>query len=187
VETTESGADVLVEGRSKAGSPLRLTVAPDMRWIRVVGSTPSGATTGRTGQPVGTIQISSPIDVQIFENDRLLGSAPGTRLDVAPGRHALQIVNLALGYELRQTVDVEAGQTVSLYVAPALGQVNLDAPPGVEASIDGKPVGRTPLANLSLPLGEHELTFRHPQLGEDRRRIVVKSDAVTRVTANLRR
>jgi PEGA domain len=188
VETTASGADVLVEGHSTGKSQLRLTVAPDMRWIRVVGSTPSaGAIAGKTGGPDASIQISSPIDVQIFENDRLLGSAPGARLDVAPGRHALQIVNLALGYELRQTVDIEAGQTVSLYVAPADGLVNLDAQPGTEASIDGKPVGRAPIANLALPLGEHEFTFRHPQLGQDRQKVIVKSDAVTRVTANLRR
>jgi hypothetical protein len=189
VETTESGADVVVEGRSTAGSPLRLTVAPDMRWVRVVGSTPSAkAAAGKSGQKApGSIQVSSPIDVQIFENDRLIGSAPGGRLEVAPGRHDLQIVNLALGYELRQTMDVEAGQTVSLYVAPADGWVSLDASPWAEVSVDGKAVGRTPVANLPLTLGEHEFTFRHPQLGDDRQKVIVKSDSITRVTANLRR
>ena len=92
VETTESGADVVVEGRSATGSPLRLTVAPDMRWVRVVDSTPSAkAAAAKTGQKApGSIQVSSPIDVQIFENDRLIGSAPGGRLEVAPGRHDLQ-------------------------------------------------------------------------------------------------
>jgi hypothetical protein len=96
-------------------------------------------------------------------------------------------VNLALGYTLRQSVDLEAGQTISLYVAPPDGWVNLDAAPGAETSVDGKSVGRTPIANLQLTLGEHEFTFRHPQLGEDRQKVIVKSDAITRVTANLRR
>ena len=188
VETTEAGADVVVEGHSTAGSPLRLTVAPDMRWVRVVSTTSAKAAAGKTGQkPPASIQVSSPIDVQIFENDRLIGSAPGGRLEVAPGRHDLQIVNLALGYELRQTMDVEAGQTVSLYVAPSDGWVNLDASPWADVSVDGKAVGRTPLANLPLALGEHEFTFRHPQLGDDRQKVIVKSDAITRVTANLRR
>src|SRR6476620_9293957 len=189
VETTESGADVVVEGRSATGSPLRLTVAPDMRWVRVVDSTPSAkAAAAKTGQKAsGSIQVSSPIDVQIFEHDRLIGSAPGGRLEVAPGRHDLQIVNLALGYELRQKLDVEAGQMVSLYVAPADGWVTLDASPGAEVSVDGTTVGRTPIANLPLALGEHEFTFRHPQLGDDRQKVIVKSDAITRVTANLHR
>ena len=189
VKTTESGADLVVEGRSATGSPLRLTVAPDMRWVRVVDSTPSAeAAAAKTGQEApGSIQVSSPIDVQIFENDRLIGSAPGGRLEVTPGRHDLQIVNLALGYELRQKLDVEAGQTVSLYVAPTDGWVNLDASPGAEVSVDGKTVGRTPIANLPLALGEHEFTFRHPQLGDDRQKVIVKSDAITRVTANLHR
>jgi hypothetical protein len=160
-----------------------------MRWVRVVGSTPAGkASTGRTSpRPLGSIQVSSPIDVQIFENEKLLGSAPGPRLDMEPGRHDIEIVNLALGYTLRQSVDLEAGQTISLYVAPPDGWVNLDAAPGAETSVDGKSVGRTPIANLQLTLGEHEFTFRHPQLGEDRQKVIVKSDAITRVTANLRR
>jgi hypothetical protein len=186
VETTESGTDVVVEGRSAAGSPLRLTVAPDMRWIRIIGSTPSAAAATKGGAAAG-IHVSSPIDVQIFENDRLLGSAPGGRIDVAPGRHALQIVNLALGYELRQTVDIEAGQTVSIYVAPSDGWVNLDASAPAEVSVDGKPVGRTPISSLALPLGEHEFAFSHPQLGENRQKAIVKSDAVIRVTAKFRR
>jgi hypothetical protein len=53
--------------------------------------------------------------------------------------------------------------------------------------IDGKLVGETPIGNLSIPLGEHEIIFRHPQLGELRRTALVRSDAVTRVSANLER
>ena len=44
------------------------------------------------------------------------------------------------------------------------------------------PAGETPLANLSLPIGTHEITFRHPQLGVKKQTIVVKVEGMTRVT-----
>jgi hypothetical protein len=48
-------------------------------------------------------------------------------------------------------------------------------------------VGETPLGNLSIPLGEHEIVFRHPDLGERREKALVRSDRLTRVSANLQR
>ena len=58
---------------------------------------------------------------------------------------------------------------------------------GLKVLIDGKSVGETPIGNLSIPLGEHEIILRHPQLGEIRRTALVRSDVITRVTANLER
>jgi hypothetical protein len=54
-------------------------------------------------------------------------------------------------------------------------------------SIDGRDVGETPLANLSVPLGEHQIIFRHPQLGEHRETVVVKAGAPARVSATMGR
>jgi hypothetical protein len=96
-------------------------------------------------------------------------------------------VNSALGFRSRQVVDVKAGQTVAISVTPPDGRININAVPWAEVLIDGKLVGETPIGNLSIPLGEHEIVFRHPKLGEVRRTAVVRSDAVTRVSANLER
>ena len=86
---------------------------------------------------------------------------------------------------MRQSIAVIILLTLLLgLAAPTAAQ---DASPGAEVSVDGKTVGRTPIANLPLALGEHEFTFRHPQLGDDRQKVIVKSDAITRVTANLHR
>jgi hypothetical protein len=53
-------------------------------------------------------------------------------------------------------------------------------------AIDGKPAGQTPLANLSIPIGSHEIVFRHPQFGEQRHTVVVKAEDITRVSASFR-
>ena len=50
--------------------------------------------------------------------------------------------------------------------------------------IDGKVVGDTPLANVPLALGEHEVVFRHPQLGERRQTAMVQAGVQTRVSAS---
>jgi hypothetical protein len=62
----------------------------------------------------------------------------------------------------------------------------VDAAPWADVSIDGKPPGglaRQP----PLPPGSTSLAFHHPQLGDDRVKAIVKSDAISRVTANLHR
>jgi hypothetical protein len=96
-------------------------------------------------------------------------------------------VNEKFAYRSRQTVEVRPGQTTSLSVTPPNGRVSINAVPWAEVWIGGTMVGETPLANFSLPLGEHEIVFRHPQLGERRQTAIVKGDAMTRVTANMQR
>jgi hypothetical protein len=52
--------------------------------------------------------------------------------------------------------------------------------------IDGRVVGQTPLANLSLPIGSHEVVFMHPQFGEKRQTVVVTVGGIARVTQDFR-
>lgn len=179
VEATPSGENVVVRNGSAEAAPMRLTVAPDLGWVRV--TTP--AAPGMTG---GTIRISSPIPLKVLEGDRVVGSVPGADLKISAGRRELELVNTALGYRQPHTIDLEEGETVSLHVAPPPGLVTVEATDGAEVSVDGQAVGRTPLEPLSLALGEHQITFKHPKEGSDRQRVTVKADAPTRVVGKLR-
>lgn len=209
VETSAPGADVLVDGRSAGVTPLQLEIGSATRSIRVVDSRPPAGpvapqpqnppqvparpdvgTTGvaaATPRPPGGIRVLSPIDVEVFEGDKWLGSSATGIVSAAAGRHQLELVNSLLGYRARQTVDVRPGQVVSVQVSPPNGRLSINALPWAEVWIGGKPVGETPLGNLSVPPGEHEIVFRHPQLGEHRQTAVVRVDGVTRVSANLQR
>jgi hypothetical protein len=138
-------------------------------------------------QRLGGIRLSSPIAVDVFEGDTRLGSSATEIVSASVGRHELDLVNSALGFKSRQVVEVKAGRVVPLVVTPPNGRININAVPWAEVLIDGKSVGETPLGNLSIPLGEHEIVFRHPQLGEQRRTATVRSDTITRVTVNLER
>ena len=65
------------------------------------------------------------------------------------------------------------------------GILNINAIPWAEVAIDGKPLGPTPLGNVSLPIGPHDVVFTHPQLGERRQNVIVTLNGLNRVSANL--
>jgi PEGA domain len=188
VESAAAGENVVLTSRSTTSAPLQLTVAPDLRWARVTSPSSDGFLGGKVKEgTAGTIRISSPIELKVFEDSRRLGSVPGADIKVPPGRHQIELVNQAFGYRLLQTVEVKAGQTVSVHVAPPHGWVTVDAAPWAEVSIDGQAAGRTPFGPLPLAPGEHQVTFQHPSGLTDRQRVTIKADTTTRVTGVLRR
>ena len=188
VQTAPSGENVLVSSKPAESNPLRLSAAPDLSWISVTSPSTNGVVGAKApAAKTGLVRISSPISLKVFENSRQLGSVPGGDLKLAPGRHEIELVNVAFGYRLKQSVEVEAGQTVSLHVAPANGWATIYAVPSAEVTVDGNAVGRTPLGPLPLALGEHTVTFTHPTGATDRQRITVKSGETIRVIGNPRR
>jgi hypothetical protein len=134
-------------------------------------------------QRSGGVKFASPIELNVFDGDKILGSTANGPIVSTAGVHQLDLVNNALGFRARQTVDVKAGQIVTVTIQPPEGRVSINALPWAQVWIDGNAVGETPLANLSVPLGEHEITFRHPQLGERKVTTLVKAGAPTRVSA----
>ncbi len=58
------------------------------------------------------------------------------------------------------TVTDARNQSFRFTLAPLPGLVSINSdPPGAEVSVDGRPQGKTPLANLSLEAGERSLRF----------------------------
>jgi hypothetical protein len=134
----------------------------------------------------GGVTFVSPLDLQIFEGGTRIGSA-GAPIAVLEGVHTLDLVNDTLGFHSRETVTVKPGELTSRTVAVPNGRISVNAMPWADVLVDGNPAGQTPLANLSLPIGEHQITFRHPQLGEQRQTAVVKSEGVTRISVNMQK
>ncbi len=133
------------------------------------------------GPRFGGLTVSSSIELEVFKDGRAIGST-ATPVAVNEGSHDLEFVNDTLGFRFRQTVAVKGGQMTTVNIAVPNGRVSINAVPWAEVTIDGTPAGQTPLANISLPIGTHEIVFRHPQLGERRQTIVVKVDGLTRVS-----
>lgn len=138
------------------------------------------------GPAAGWIAVSSRFEVKLFEQGQLIGSSQSARIMVPTGAHDLELVNDEIGYRATKSVQVAAGKIASVAIEAPTGTVALNALPWAEVSIDGNKIGETPIGNLSVPVGSHEIVFRHPDLGEKRQTIVVTLKAPARITADLR-
>jgi hypothetical protein len=211
IESPQPGSRVLVDDEPAGVTPLQLSVGPRVRSIRVLPvavtgqlepvtapatepkqSAPSDRPQGSVGDAVasqrtGGFRLSSPIELHVLDGERVLGSSEDGPIVATAGRHEFEFVNSAIGYRVRRVVNIRAGQIASVSITPPNGIVNINAVPWAAVWIDGNAVGETPVGNLSVAPGEHEIVFRHPQLGERRERTVVRTDGPTRVTANLQR
>ena len=136
------------------------------------------------GPAAGWMSFSAPFALQVFEGNDLIGSS-GEKVMVAAGRHDVRLVNEALEYSEARGVDVTAGKVAAVQIDPPHTTLNINARPWADVSIDGTDVGQTPLANVSIAIGTHEVVFRHPQLGEQRRTITATTKGPNRVSADL--
>ena len=134
----------------------------------------------------GGFVIASTIEVHVLDGDRLLGSSEDGPIIAAAGRHELEFVNSAIGFRARRVVDIKPGEIAPLTVTVPNGTLNINATPWAAVTIDGNAYGETPLGNISIAPGEHEIVFRHPQLGEKREKALVRPDTSTRIAVVLK-
>ncbi len=139
-----------------------------------------------SGNVSGWIAVSAPAEVQIYENQRFLGSSRTDRLMVPVGRHELEMVNESLGFRATRTVDVSNGQVVTVRPEWPRGSVALNALPWAEVFVNGERLGETPIGSASLPIGVHEVVFRHPEFGERKASAIVTSGAPARLSVDMR-
>ena len=202
VESQPPGARVVVDGTDRGIAPLTLSdVSPgehevvlqsETGKVRHVVTVQAGATASLvaplapSAPAAGWITVKAPFTIEIREQGRTLGTSENERITLSPGRHELELVNGTLGYRATRAVQVVAGKGANLAVDLPQGVVNLNATPWAEVWIDGARVGETPIGNLGVPIGPHEVVFRHPQLGEKRHAISVTLTAPVRVSMDMR-
>lgn len=204
VETDPAGAAVVVNGEPRGVSPLLLEdLQPGEHLVRVQGDsgtverTVSVSAGSRSslfvplvprGVPVsGWIAVKSPVELQIFENGRLIGTSVADRVMMATGRHEIEVTNDVLAFRAIQQVNVRPGQVATVPVDLPNGVLHINAAPWAEVWIDGVRAGETPLGNLNIRIGPHEVVFRHPQLGEQRHAVTVTLAAPARLSVDLRK
>ena len=204
VVTDSPGARVTVDGRLRGVSPLVIdNLAEGEHVISVMSDAGSARRTvamtagvakevvfslPRSAPPAaGWLAVASPFPVDIVLRDAVIGTSGTAKIMLPSGRHDVVLRNDALGYAAPQTIEVVAGRTASVKVTPPTGLLNVNATPWADVLIDGHPAGQTPLANLAVAIGPHQVTFRHPDLGERTTDVMVAARGVNRVAVNLGR
>src|SRR5262249_32185646 len=145
VENLKPGDHIVVLESEFGAVRHTVTVAAATTASLVVPLTPAD------GAPVsGWLSVSAPVDVQIMENKRLLGTSQSDRIMVSAGRHEIEIVNDVLGYRTVRTVQVPAGRVIPIRIEWPRGTIAVNAVPWAEVWIDGDRIGETPIGNVSL-------------------------------------
>jgi len=116
----------------------------------------------------------------------MIGTSDTDKIMMAAGRHDVELVNETLGYRATRSVQVPPGKVAGLSVDMPQGTININAAPWAEVWIDGRRVGETPIGNLPISIGSHEVVFRHPQLGEKRQAVSVTLNAPVRLSIDMK-
>jgi serine/threonine-protein kinase len=144
-------------------------------------------TTPAASTATGTLAVESPIELRLIEDGHVLGLSNGAPLVFSRGKHKLELVSDALEMRLTRTVTVESGKADRLSIPAPNGTVFINASPWADVSVDGRSIGVTPLGDVSVPVGSHEVLWRHPQLGERRRTVNVGAQTPVRLTMDMTR
>jgi hypothetical protein len=204
ISTEPGGARVWVDGQVRGVAPVAVRdLTPGPHAVTVTG--PNGtvnrtvtvqegvvssliiAMNGSSEFASGWLAITAPISAQILQGGTLLGTTDTPRIMLSAGSHDIELQNASLGYTAKRKVQITAGKTTTLNLDVPRGTLHVNALPWAEVWIDGQRAGETPLGNVSLPIGNHELVFRHPELGEQKKTVVVSAGAPVRVGVDLRK
>ena len=205
VRTEPAGARVSIDGTPVGKTPMTIVeIAPGEHTVTLEGDhgtvtqkvmveagvpaslvVPMGTQAGAVS--TGWVSVTAPVDVELRENGRLLGTSGIDRIMLQSGKHDIELVNEYLGYRESRTVQVSPGRVATLSVTLPKGTVSLNAVPWASVSIDGQSVGDTPIGNLQLTVGPHEVVFRNSELGEQRRVITVSTRTPVRLSVDLTR
>jgi hypothetical protein len=198
-----SGARVAIDGKPRGTTPLTATdltsgqhdvvLQNELRTVNhtvmVVPGVPASLIVpmgAPQGTPVsGWISVSAPVEMELYEQGRLLGSTSVDRLMLSTGKHDIEIVSEPLDYRVTRSVQVAPGRVSPIAVTLPTGVVSLNAIPWANVSIDGQSAGETPIGNLSVSIGPHEVAFLNPQFGEQRRVIMVTLREPVRLSVDL--
>lgn len=207
VRSDPPGARVMVGGRIRGTTPLTIEgLGPGRHRVRVEGADgwiEQTVSLNRTGTSAlfvrmpaderaaprlagGWVYIVLPIIVDVYQGTRLVGSSLRGRLELPTGEYELELVNQALGYRERARATIRPGEVTRVRPFLPNGTLQLDAIPPAQVFVDGRLIGNTPLSDVRVPLGEREIRFSHPELGDQVRRVLVHALGPIRVSVDMR-
>jgi hypothetical protein len=128
------------------------------------------------------LAIFSAIPVRVVVDGTPVNLTDDGRVMVSPGNHVVEFINEQFNYRSTEKMDVRPGETAAHTVSLPKGSVRINVPDGVTIFVDNQPIAVSPIEGLSLAIGSHEVSARHPTLGERRAQVDVKHGSLTEIT-----
>lgn len=178
VESVPPGARVLVDGVLRGKTPLTvqgLSAGTHAVSIENQEGSVRRSVTIADGKTVelsestfsGSLAVFSPFEIDVSEGARPIPLDDRGRATLSAGPHKLRFQNRALGYNEVRTVDIKPGETGTLNLVPQT-TISITSTAPAAVSIDGKPVGDTPIQNLKINLGTRIVIAKNAA-GDERR------------------
>ncbi len=204
IQSDPPGAKVLVDGTPRGVAPITIaSLAPGNHEVVLQSETATARHTvavqagstaslvvplsvAASGPVSGWVSIKAPFTIEIYEQGQLLGTTETDRIMLASGRHELELVSTPMAFRATRVVQVPPGKVIAVPIDLPSGVININATPWAEVWIDGQRVGETPIGNVSIPIGPHEIVFRHPQFGEKRQAVAVTLAGPVRVSVDMK-
>lgn len=204
IQSDPAGAKVLIDGTARGVAPITIAdltpgnhevvLQSDAGTARHTVTVQAGGTASlvvpmsaaASGPVSGWVAVKAPFTIEILEQGRLLGTTDTERIMLAAGRHELELVNETLAFRATHVVQVPPGKVVLLPIDLPQGVISFNATPWAEVWIDGQRVGETPIGNLGIAIGPHEIVFKHPQFGEKRQAVSVTLAAPVRLSMDMK-
>jgi hypothetical protein len=206
VQTTPPGLQVSIAGKPVGTTPVTVSLpageyrvalaAADGRQRDFAVTLAAGGSVVRDiemAPAAAAVDVTGALRVDTEPNRQMVmvdgverGFSPITVPALTPGEHL--VVVRTQGGNLRRTITVREGETVSLVVsgtdAPTLraGWVTFASPIPLELRENGRVIGTSAVDRLILPAGEHEIEMINDALGfRATRRVAVSADRATAV------
>jgi serine/threonine protein kinase len=204
ITTAPRGATAIIDGRPAGVTPVTLTVGPGYHTVelqygrasKVVSVTVQAGsrleqhvellTEPQETVPSGWISVRTDLDLDVYEDNKLIGNTVAGRLALTAGTHVLTFSHDQLGFRTTRSVAVSEGKSTTTVVELPNGLIRVLVQPWADVWVDGKALGRSPVENLPVPIGTHDVVLRHPELGEQRHRMRVSVNELARLDVDLR-
>jgi len=200
INTTPSGLDVVLAGKSLGKTPLTTTLAagsydlqvgtaPNTRAVKVnvvagasvIQQVEFAATPAVNGPATGGLHVQTePSHLPVSVDGNNHGVSPVAIDELAPGEHEVS-VRTASGV-VRRSVTIQPHETTSLIVSSAApppdptavsaGWVAVTSPVTLQLREDGKLIGTTESDRLMLTAGDHDIEFSNQAIGFSARRTI---------------
>jgi hypothetical protein len=203
VRSDPAGARVSLDGKFVGNSPVSLAditqgdhqisvegqTGSVRQTVKVIAGTRSSIVVPLNSNPAspaaGWLSVASDHELEVLQDGSQIGTSRTEKLMMAAGAYNLEFSNDALGFNVTKSVKVEPGKVTRVSVPIPDGTLSVNATPWAEVFVDGNPIGQTPVGNLPMRAGSHELVFRNPKFAEKKQTVVVRPGQPARVTLDL--
>ena len=137
------------------------------------------------GAPAHLTVASSPW-MEVFVDGKDLGQTPVIDASLPAGSHQVKLVNAPLGISHPISLELASGEAKKIAYRLDKGTVRFIVRPWANLSLDGKPLGATPLAAQHVYEGTHQAVLTNPKLGKTvTRAFEVKAGGTTDVKVDM--